>query len=99
MDSTGTTVFVYNAEGQLIAEYTTGTLPGGGTSYLTADNLNSIRVVTKADGTVRARHDYLPFGEELSAGVGQRSTAMSYGATRRYSTEIYVEGKGHRERP
>jgi RHS repeat-associated protein len=26
------------------------------------------------------RHDYLPFGEELSAGVGQRTTTLGYGA-------------------
>jgi RHS repeat-associated protein len=37
-------------------------------------------VVTKADGTVKARYDYLPFGEELGATVGQRTTGMGYSA-------------------
>jgi RHS repeat-associated protein len=29
---------------------------------------------------VKARHDYLPFGEELNAGIGGRTTAMGYDA-------------------
>jgi YD repeat-containing protein len=33
IDSTGATVFGYNVAGQLIAEYTSGPPPGGGTSY------------------------------------------------------------------
>ena len=31
-------------------------------------------------GNVVARHDYLPFGEELWAGVGMRTTAQQFGA-------------------
>ncbi len=79
---TVTTVFVYNVAGQLIAEYTTDPVPpaagGGGTSYLTADHLGSTRVVTGSDGTVKARYDYLPFGEEIAAGIGNRSTFNGY---------------------
>ncbi len=82
---TVTTVFVYNVAGQLIAEYTTDPVPpaagGGGTSYLTADHLGSTRVVTKNDGTVKARYDYLPFGEEIGAGVGSRTAAMGFSAS------------------
>lgn len=82
LDSTGTIIFVYNAGGQLIAEYHSDPVPppagGGGTSYLTSDHLGSTRVVTKADGTVKARYDYLPFGEELGSGIGQRTTGMGY---------------------
>jgi RHS repeat-associated protein len=59
-----TTLFVYNALGQLVAEYTSGNPTSNGTSYFTQDPLGSTRVVTKQDGTVRARYDYLPFGEE-----------------------------------
>jgi RHS repeat-associated protein len=84
IDPTGTTVFVYNAGGQLIAEYHSDPVPpvagGGGTSYLTSDHLGSTRVVTDAQGNVKARHDYLPFGEELGAGIGQRTTTMKYDA-------------------
>src|SRR5437867_1043258 len=76
IDGSGTTIFVYNAGGQLIAEYHNDPVPppagGGGTSYLTSDHLGSTRVVTKADGTVKARYDYLPFGEELPSTIGGR---------------------------
>jgi RHS repeat-associated protein len=75
-----TTVFVYNAMGQMVAEYT-NTSPepdGGGTSYLTADNLGTPRAITGADGSVKARHDYLPFGEEIAYNVGGRSDSQKY---------------------
>jgi RHS repeat-associated protein len=81
VDTSGTTVYVYNAGGQLIAEYTSGAATGSGTSYVTTDTLGSTRLVTKGDGTVKARYDYLPFGEEVGAGVGQRTIALGYGAT------------------
>ena len=73
----GTTiVYVYNAMGQMLAEYTTGTASGtSGTSYITADHLGSTRVVTKTDGTIRARYDFLPFGEEIATNIGGRSGA------------------------
>jgi RHS repeat-associated protein len=84
IDSTGTTVFVYEVTGRLIAEYHSDPVPppagGGGTSYLTSDHLGSTRVVTKADGTVKARYDYLPFGEELPSSVGSRSSVTGYSA-------------------
>jgi len=62
--------------GQMLAEYTTGTASGtSGTSYITADHLGSTRVVTKADATVRARYDFLPFGEEIAGAIGGRNNA------------------------
>jgi RHS repeat-associated protein len=84
IDGAGTTIFVYNAGGQLIAEYHSDPVPpaagGGGTSYLTSDHLGSTRVVTKADGTVKARYDYLPFGEEIGSAIGGRTVGMGYSA-------------------
>ena len=76
-----TTVFVYNVAGQLIAEYDNSTSPppGSGTSYLISDHLGSTRAVIKPDGTV-ARHDYLPFGEEIPSSVGGRSSVVGYSA-------------------
>ena len=78
-----TTVFVYNASGQLTAEYTNDTTPpvgGGGTSYLTSDHLGSTRLVMKSDGTtVKARYDYLPFGEEIPSTIGGRGGVAGYG--------------------
>ena len=73
-----TLIFVYNISGQLVAEYTTSTTQNNGTSYLTSDTLGSPRAITKADGSVRARHDYLPFGEELYASTGNRTTGQKY---------------------
>jgi RHS repeat-associated protein len=86
IDSSGATVFVYNVAGQLIAEYTSGPPPGGGTSYLTSDHLGSTRVVTSAadvngNVTVKARYDYLPFGEEIGSDQGSRSLATGYVTT------------------
>jgi RHS repeat-associated protein len=78
IDITGTTVFVYDAGGQLIAEYTAANPSSGGTSYLTSDHLGSTRVVMKSDGTTTTRHDYLPFGEEIQAGIGGRTTGQGY---------------------
>jgi RHS repeat-associated protein len=73
------TLFVYNITGRLVAEYTLNSQPGNdGTSYLTSDTLGTPRVITGADGSVKARHDYLPFGEELDAGVGGRTTQQGY---------------------
>jgi len=74
-------VFVYNVAGQLIAEYTSGTPAAGDTSYLTTDHLGSTRLVTDSGGNVKARYDYLPFGEEIGANIGSRSTVVGYGGT------------------
>src|SRR5262249_4626247 len=49
-----------------------------GTSYLITDHLGSTRLVTDSQGNVRARHDYLPFGEEIAAGIGGRTTGQGY---------------------
>jgi len=57
------TVYVYDANGSLAAEYGNATYPVSGTVYLTGDHLGSTRVVTSANGTVLARYDYAPFGE------------------------------------
>jgi RHS repeat-associated protein len=56
----------------------------GGTSYLTSDTLGTPRVITGTEvndenGGVKARHDYLPFGEELFAGAGLRDGGHRYG--------------------
>ncbi len=62
--NTETTVFVYNASGQLVAEYSTALATTPQVSYLTTDNLGSPRVVTDKNGTVLDRKDYSAFGEE-----------------------------------
>src|SRR5207247_7947207 len=47
--------------------------------YLTQDALGSTRVVTDANMTVVARHDYFPFGEEIPPSLGGRAILGGYG--------------------
>jgi RHS repeat-associated protein len=50
--------------------------------WLVQDHLGSTRMVVDRSGSLGGvrRHDFAPFGEELSAGVGIRSAALGYGA-------------------
>jgi RHS repeat-associated protein len=69
-----TTIYVYDAGGQLAAEYQiSGQVPAAscGTCYLMADPLGSTRMETNGTAPV-GYHDYLPFGEELTAGITGR---------------------------
>ncbi len=92
--SSGSTAYVYDAFGNLSAEYANGTTWsrdyirwGGGqliatenasgpctTCYLSHDHLGSVRLVTDANANVIARHDYLPYGEEIAAGIDGRNS-------------------------
>jgi YD repeat-containing protein len=61
-----TTVYVYDASGQLAAEYSTQANQSPcATCYLTADHLGSTRLVTDQTGAIKTLHDFLPFGEEI----------------------------------
>jgi len=54
---------------------------GGGTvNWLVTDHLNTPRIILDKTGSLAnvKRHDYLPFGEELFAPVGGRTTAQGY---------------------
>jgi RHS repeat-associated protein len=56
------TIFVYDAFGNLVAEYG-GTATGGiSTNYLTQDHLGSTRLMTNDAGGDVKRYDYRPFG-------------------------------------
>jgi RHS repeat-associated protein len=73
--------YVYDADGNLAAEY--GSAPNTapvdcGTCYLSVDQVGSTRMVTDSGGNVVRRYDYLPWGEELFAGIGGRTTAQGY---------------------
>jgi RHS repeat-associated protein len=73
-----TTFFVYDVRGRLAAEYSTQALSETGTRYLTADHLGSTRIVTDTAGAVLTRHDYLPFGDQISSSLGGRSGIAGY---------------------
>jgi RHS repeat-associated protein len=79
----GTTVFVYDVTGQLLAEYGNQQQTAGGTSYLTSDDLGTPRVITGANGNVTGRHDYQPFGEEIPISYGGREAIGGYPANDR----------------
>ncbi|MFV0387896.1 MAG: RHS repeat domain-containing protein [Pyrinomonadaceae bacterium] len=74
-----TRMFVYNAGGKLVSEYSTLT-PNGSpvTRYLTSDHLGSPRVLTDQSGNVLSRRDFLPFGEEAMIGTGPRAVGQGY---------------------
>ncbi|MCX6621301.1 MAG: hypothetical protein NTY38_09510 [Acidobacteria bacterium] len=73
------TYYVYDAFGNLAAEY--GSSPQTtGRQYVTVDALGSTRLLTDASGGVVKRYDYLPFGEDLIAGVHGRTAPMGYQA-------------------
>jgi RHS repeat-associated protein len=68
------TVYAYDALGQLAAEYSTvaNTSPCT-TCYLAWDHLGTVRLVTDQNADVIARHDYLPFGEEIAGATAARN--------------------------
>ena len=57
---------VYDAGGKTVAEYSTAVSDSPQVAYLTSDALGTPRINTSAGGAVLARHDYHPFGEEIS---------------------------------
>jgi RHS repeat-associated protein len=78
-EATGAVTKAYFYKGGELLATTTN---GGNYQCATADHLGSPRAWTDDSGNLIAggRHDYCPFGEELSAGVGIRSAALGYGA-------------------
>lgn len=79
----GWNIFVYDAFGQLAAEYSTATgltehiygpehvateNSSTGRRYYVQDHLGSTRLVMNSAGAVVSTHDYLPFGEEIGVG-------------------------------
>ena len=69
--------YIYGASG-LLATIEPTAVNSNGTRYTTPDHLGSPRVVTNSGASVVSRHDYMPFGEELGAGVGGRTTGMGF---------------------
>jgi RHS repeat-associated protein len=58
----------------------TQTVASAGIKWLVADHLGTTRMIFDQSGDLAnmTRHDYLPFGEELFAPTGGRTTAMGY---------------------
>ena len=60
-----TTIFVYDLEGKMVAEYSTQLEQAPKISYLTHDHLGSPRILTDQFGAVISRRDFRPYGEEI----------------------------------
>ncbi|MGB7069153.1 MAG: RHS repeat-associated core domain-containing protein [Pyrinomonadaceae bacterium] len=71
-----TTIFVYNANGKLVAEYSTEISQTPQVSFLTQDHLGSPRVVTDENGIVTSRKDFTAFGEQNY--TAQRTESLGY---------------------
>jgi RHS repeat-associated protein len=78
ISNTETTIFVYNAGGTLVAEYSTvvASSEDAQVSYLTTDHLGSPRVITNDNGEVTSRKDYTAFGEETLS--SERDPLLGY---------------------
>jgi RHS repeat-associated protein len=78
--STGalTKEYIYGPTG-LAATIEPSALNSNGTRYVTPDHLGSPRVITNSAASVVSRHDYMPFGDEIGAGVGGRTVGMGFG--------------------
>ena len=82
VSQTETTIFVYDASGQLVAEYSTQIATTPKITYLTQDHLGSPRIVTDQNGVVVSRHDYTGFGKDVAenlGSVGGRTSQQGYG--------------------
>ena len=83
-----TTFYVYDAFGNLAAEYGPAepspcAISGGtGTCYVTSDHLGSTRMLTDTAGTARRRYDFLPFGPQRFRRTSMaRTTSLMWGTS------------------
>ena len=77
--SSETTIFVYDAAGKVVAEYSTALATTPQVSYLTQDHLGSPRVTTNENGEVTNRKDFAAFGDEVVS--AQRVSGNKYAST------------------
>jgi hypothetical protein len=94
-----TSVYVYDAFGSLSAAYSNGAMetPPCHTCYLTYDHLGTTRLLTDPKANVIARHDFLPFGEEIP-GDRRQSWAVIGGAAIVIETNVAADGRDRKRR-
>lgn len=63
---------IYGASGML------ATVEADKINYHTPDHLGSPRILTDGSGQVISRRDFLPYGEQLDASLGNRSSVQGY---------------------
>ena len=81
MSPDGVTTYVYDAGGQLAAEYSTAPNPDTGMEYVTTDHLGSTRVVTNSQGQPVQRWDYYPFGDTIPVDANRALVSGYTGAS------------------
>ena len=74
-------IHIQELRDRVLAAWTTGSSTQ--ISWLVTDQLGTPRMIFDQTGSLTnvSRHDYLPFGEELGAGTGGRTTAQGYSAS------------------
>ena len=93
-NTTGTTVYVYDAKGRLAAEYGAASSSAPcGTCYLTTDALGSTRLMTDSSGAAVARYDFLPFGQEIPASSSSGRAGVLCGSASCYDQSSAVNQK------
>jgi RHS repeat-associated protein len=90
------TYYIYNALGQLAAEYSNGSAAAG-TSYLFTDMLGSVRTITDKNGNIEKCYDYLPFGRLLGPSDNGRNAAPCYSAPETKVDEKFTGQKRDKE--
>ena len=72
-------VFLEELRERVLGAWQTGS-SGADVRWLVADQLGTPRMVIARTGTLAGvtRHDYFPFGEEIQAGTGGRTTSQGY---------------------
>jgi RHS repeat-associated protein len=70
---------IYDAFGQLIAEYGVPSDGMGGVEYIQQDHQGSVRTIMNSNGFVVSRTDHQAFGETIGSGVGLRNVNQGYG--------------------
>ncbi len=89
------TTYVYDALGQLAAEYGPPASVTG-TQYLFQDHLGTTRLMVSSTGQVTQCYDFAPFGDELGPTVGPRSgcyEALMYPSASQASTALKFTGQ------
>jgi RHS repeat-associated protein len=73
---------IYDAFGELVAEYGAQAEGPGGVKFIQRDLQGSVRAVTNNNGFVVARTDHQAFGEDIGANIGLRSIEQGYTAAK-----------------
>jgi RHS repeat-associated protein len=69
---------IYDALGQLVAEYGSQADGAGGVKFIQQDWQGSVRAITNNNGHIVSRTDHQAFGEEIGVGKGLRSIEQGY---------------------